>query len=65
MLGLELPKIDLGKMVNMGTEGELIFHQTLEELYKVHDKTDENTGKEMGKKIRVGLIPELEQLMRK
>lgn len=65
MLGLDLPKIDLSKMVNAGAGDELVFRTTLNDLYKRHDTTDAQAGKEAGKPVRVGLMPELEQLMRK
>lgn len=66
VLGLDLPKIDLGKMLNASAYGGLVFNQTLGELRKRYTQKDEEDGKGIKwEPVRAGLIPELEQLMRK
>ncbi len=55
VLGLELPKFNLAKMVS-GSSKELVFRQRLGDLYKKDDT---------GYNVLVGLIPELRQLASK
>mgnify|MGYP000950585859 FL=1 len=53
-------------MIYASESGELVFNATMDDLRKRYTEKDQQEGKGIkGEPVRAGLIPELEQLIRK